>query len=180
MVVVVGGWGPGVLCPLSCRSLTELIYPVVFSPSTGWTCSIIVAMGCISPLFVFLSVFFKTAMRVALVPLFLLISSEVINVVYSAEPACIPPCFSVNNFCVMFCVCILNTLSLRVHELVCPPLPSTCFLITYILNPNSSHRYPTTCSNHISYLHPLLVSEPSNLHSITITASCRMSLLVKK
>lgn len=40
--------------------------------------------------FSFLLSFLKTVMRVALPPLFLLISSKVINVVYSAELVCIP------------------------------------------------------------------------------------------
>lgn len=66
--------------------------------------------------------FLRTAMRVALPPLFLLISSKVINVVYSAALVCIPIDY-VKQFGFVFFIRVLPLLN-WVHECCAAFLPT--------------------------------------------------------
>lgn len=79
--------------------------------------------------FSFLS-FLKTVMRVALPPLFLLISSKVINVLYSAELVWIP--------LVWLCKAILSC-SVSVHSFPRWVIWMNVVLLTFMLNPSTPY-----------------------------------------
>lgn len=105
--------------------------------------------------------FLKTVMRVALPPLFLLISSKVINVVYSAELVCIP--------LVWLCKAILSrSTSVHYFHLFFFSLMGiwmNVFLLTFILNPSTPHPY-----FQFSPLYPAFLSKPAS--SSTLPSSC--------
>lgn len=134
-------------------------------------------MGCFLFFFPFLR-FLKTVMRVALPPLFLLISSKVINVVYSAEWCAFPLFDCGKQFCHAACLCIF---------IFCFPTwvgyINECFSANLHIQPAPSHQdfnlhhgtlhflplyFPNPpCPPHSQ----ILVSAQPTIHTYTVTIS---------